>query len=174
MVNIYLEYKSYIGYSNNIVKKLIILLAFILPYSAYCQEKYLVQTVQSQKEFNIERCGKITPFKVKDQKYVIRLRYDKNENKLFYAFYEPIYPPYEGKSLFNNMSKERLVSERGLRVKNLTIEEMLNSPISASKLFSTQLSHQQQWNNGVSWSFMEPYESDGENIPTLSFKKINK
>lgn len=157
------------------MKKLIVLLAFILPFSCYCQEVYLLRTTQSQKEFTIQRCGYQETFKSKDNKYVIKLRYDREQNQLFYAFYEEIYPPYDGKSLFNNQGKERAISENSLKVKNLTIQQILNSPICAGRIFSTDLSYQQQWNDGVSWSFLKPYElsgdGTGDNIPTFSFKK---
>ena len=64
-----------------------------------------------------------------------------------------------------------LISKKDLQIENLTIEEVLNSSASASKIFSNNLNYQKQWNNGVSWSFIEPYEFTGDNIPTLSFKK---
>ena len=60
---------------------------------------------------------------------------------------------------------------KDLKRKKLTVEEVLSSPASAGKIFSTQDRSQQQWNNGVSWSFIKPYEFGGDNIPTLSFKK---
>jgi len=153
------------------VKRLIILLAFILPYSCYCQEKYLFYNVAFQQDLVLQKCGTQYPIKNKKFQYVIKLRYDKEQNKLFYAFYDAIYPPYEGKSLFTNMSKEIPATERDLNTKHLTIEQILSSPASADKMFSTNLSYQQQWNDGVSCSFMNPYEFGADNIPTLSFKK---
>jgi predicted transcriptional regulator with HTH domain len=153
------------------VKKLIILLAFILPYSCYCQEVYLLQTIESQKPFNIQRCGENVSLKYKDQKWLIKLNYDQDKDELSWSYYKSIYPPYEGKSLFENESKKMVIPIKDLQKKKLTAEEVLNSPASAGKIFSTSLSHQQQWNDGVTWSFMQPYEFDGDNIPTLSFKK---
>ena len=153
------------------MKKLIILLAFILPYSAYCQEVYLLKTIESQKPFNIQRCGENVSLKYKDQKWLIKLNYDKDKDELSWSYYKSICPPYEGKSLFENESKKMVIPIKDLKRKNLTAEEVLNSPASAGKIFSTTLSYQQQWNDGVSWSFMQPYEFDSENIPTLSFKK---
>jgi hypothetical protein len=156
------------------VKKLIVLLAFILPYSCYCQEVYLLRTIQSQKAFNIQKCSGTVSYKCEDQKWLIKLQYNKDQDELSWSFYQVVSPPYEGKSLFENESKKMVIPIKDLKSKKLTIEEVLNSPASAGKIFSTSLSHQQQWNDGVSWSFMQPYECDGENIPTLSFKKINK
>jgi len=153
------------------VKKLIILLAFILPYSCYCQEVYLVKTIESQKPFNIQRCGENVSCKYKDQKWLVKLNYDKDKDELSWFYYESICPPYEGKSLFENESKKMIIPIKDLKMKNLTIEEVLSSPASAGKIFSTSLRYQQQWNDGVSWSFMKPYEFGGDNIPTLSFKK---
>jgi hypothetical protein len=153
------------------VKKLIILLAFILPYSCYCQEVYLLMTIQSAQPFNIPRCGESVPFQSKDQKWLIKLQYDKDKDELSWSGYEPICAPYEDKSLFENESQKMIVAIKDLKRKKLTVEEVLSSPASAGKIFSTQDRSQQQWNNGVSWSFMNPYESGGDNIPTLSFKK---
>jgi hypothetical protein len=153
------------------VKKLIILLAFILPFCCYCQEVYLLKTIESQKPFNIQRCTETVSVKYQDQKWLIKLNYDKDKDELSWSYYKPIGPPYEGKSLFENESKKMVIPIKDLKRKKLTIEEVLNSPASAGKIFSTTLSNQQQWNDGVTWSFMQPYESDGENIPTLSFKK---
>ena len=153
------------------MKKLIILLAFILPFSCYCQEVYLLRTIQSQKAFNIQKCSGTESFKCADQKWLIKLQYNKDQDELSWSYYQTITPPYEGKSLFENESKRMVIPIKDLKKKKLTVEEVLNSPISAGKIFSTTLSHQQQWNDGVTWSFMQPYESDRENIPTLSFKK---
>ena len=153
------------------MKKLIILLAFILPYSCYCQELYLLRTTQSQKACNIQKCGGTFSYKCEDQKWLIKLQYNKDQNELSWSFYQAVPPPYEGKSLFENESKKRIIPIKDLKMKNLTIEEVLSSPVSAGKIFSTSLSYQQQWNDGVSWSFMRPYEFGADNIPTLSFKK---
>ena len=153
------------------MKKLIVLLAFIWPYSAYCQEVYLLRTIESQKSFNIQKCGGTFSYKCEDQKWLIKLQYNKDQDELSWSYYQVVSSPYEGKSLFENESKKMVIPIKDLKKKKLTVEEVLNSPASAGKIFSTSLKHQQQWNNGVKWSFMQPYEFDGENIPTLSFKK---
>lgn len=153
------------------MKKLIVLLAFILPYSAYCQEVYLLRTTQSQKAFNIQKCSGTVSYKCEDQKWLIKLQYNKDQDELSWSFYQVVSPPYEGKSLFENESKKMIIPVKDLKMKNLTIKEVLSSPVSAGKIFSTSLRYQKQWNDGVSWSFMQPYEFDSENIPTLSFKK---
>jgi hypothetical protein len=128
-------------------------------------------TIESQKPFNIQRCGENVSFKCKDQKWLIKLQYNQEQNELSWSYYKTICPPYEGKSLFENESKKMVIPIKDLQKQKLTIEEVLNSPASAGKIFSTSLKHQQQWNDGVTWSFMQPYEFDGDNIPTLSFKK---
>ena len=149
----------------------VMLLAFILPYSCYCQEVYLLRTIQSQEAFDIPKCGGSVSFKCKDQKWLVKLQYDKDKDELSWSCYEAISSPYQDKSLFENESGKMIIPVEELKMKHLTIKEVLSSPASAGKMFSTQDGSQQQWNNGVSWSFMKPYEFGGDNIPTLSFKK---
>ena len=157
------------------MKKLIILLAFILPYSSYAQEKYLLMASCSQKEFAIQRCGYEQNFKRSSYKNLIRLRYDKEKNKLYCAWYNRVFPPYEGKSLFEGLEQEQAISQIELNNVRVTIEQILSYPQSAGKLFCTSLSYQSQWSDGISFSFIEPYELSGDgitdNIPTFSFKK---
>lgn len=152
--------------------KKLILLSLICNLSLYSQEVFLLRSITSQKPFNIQKCDTSLLYNCKDQKMVIRLRYEKQTDELFFCFYEVVHPPYEGRSLFENEMKEVLISSKDLKQEKLTPDKMLICPIFASKMFSTQLSHQQHWNDGVTWSFIDPYKLDGDKIPTLSAKKI--